>query len=284
MRIVYVDGKFLPWEEAVIPVDDLAVLRGYAVCDVMRTFDGNPYFIDDHIRRLFLSAEKINIALPWSPGDIKAVVFKIIEKNRDSSPGGEPGTGEVNIRTIVTGGSSPDFFTPSGKPRLIVMATPVPSLPAWWYERGVKVITHHEERSNPEAKVTDYTPAARAMKKAKAANAVDALYISSENLALEATTSNLFAVISGTLVTPDQGVLKGITRKAVISLATPLMPVAERPLPLDELLMADEVFITGTNKGVVPVVQIDETIIAKGVPGSWTRKLIQALKSHAKNP
>lgn len=278
MKIVYVDGKFLPWEAAVIPVDDLAILRGYAVCDIMRTFDGQPYFIDDHIRRLFFSAEKINITLPWSPGEIKSVVFQIIEKNRDAT------RDEVNIRIIVTGGSSPDFFTPAGNPRLIVMATPIPALPAWWYENGVKVITHYEERSNPEAKVTDYTPAALAMKKAKTSGAVEALYISSDHHALEATTSNLFAVIDGTLVTPDQGMLKGITRKAVLTLAAPLLPVSERPLPLTELLQAEEIFITGTNKGIVPVVQIDDTVVGNGTPGAWTRKLMQALKDHARTP
>ena len=150
----------------------------------------------------------------------------------------------MNIRIVVTGGSSPDFFTPSGKPRLIVLVTKVPALPDCWYTKGIKTITHFEERSNPEAKVTDYTPAARAMKKVKAAGAIEALYISSDNLALEATTSNLFAVIKGVLVTPDQGVLKGITRKAVIRLARTMMPVQERPLPLEELFAADEAFIT----------------------------------------
>ncbi len=273
MTIVYVDGKFLPWEEAVIPVDDLAVLRGYAVCDFMRTFEGRPFFLDDHIRRLFLSAEKINIALPWQINDIKTVVHQVLQKN--------PGMGEVNIRIVVTGGSSPDFFTPSGNPRLIVLLTQVPELPKWWYTTGIKTITHYEERSNPEAKVTDYTPAARALKKAKAAGAVDAIYISSDNLALEATTSNLFAVINDTLVTPDQGVLKGITRKAVMGIAQSVMRVKERPLPLEELYAADEVFITGTNKGVVPVVQIDDSIIGKGTPGPWTQKLLLALKGQS---
>jgi branched-chain amino acid aminotransferase len=252
-----------------IPVDDLAVLRGYAVCDLMRTFDGRPVFLDDHIQRLFLSAEKINISMPWGAEKIKAIVHEVLEKNS--------AMGDVNIRILVTGGSSLDFFTPSGTPRLIVLVTQVPALPDWWYSKGIKTITHYEERSNPEAKVTDYTPAARAMKKAKAVNAVEAIYISADHLALEATTSNLFAVIKDTLVTPDQGVLKGITRKAVLGLARTMMPVAERPLPLNTLYAAEEVFITGTNKGVVPVVQIDDNVIGDGTPGPWTRSLIKAL-------
>lgn len=273
MKIVYVDGQYLPWDQAAIPVDDLSILRGYAVCDIMRTFEGRPYFIDAHIQRLLDSGTKIGLSLPWPATQIKAIVHEILQRNQD--------LGEVNIRLIATGGSSPDFFTPAGNPRLIVMATPIPKLPSQWYTDGVKVITHYEERPVPDAKVTDYVPAALAMKKAKAAGAVEAIYVSADNLALEATTSNLFAVFGTTLVTPDTGVLKGITRKAVLELARDLMTVSERPLPLSELLTADEVFITGTNKGVVPVVQIDETTIGTGRPGPATRKLIEALSRHA---
>jgi branched-chain amino acid aminotransferase len=273
MKIVYVDGKFLPWDKAVIPVDDLAVLRGYAVCDIMRTFRGTPYFLDEHIQRLMDSARKIGITLPWQAPDIKKIVSKVLDKN--------PGLSEVNIRIIITGGSSPDFFTPSQAPRLIVLVTDIPSLPEEWYTKGVKVITHYEERANPEAKVTDYVPAALALKKAKKTGAMEAIYISSDNLAMEATTSNLFAFIDNTLVTPATGVLKGITRRAVLGLAKDMFEVEERPLPLDELLTAREVFITGTNKGVVPVVQINETVIGDGTPGDNTKALIEALDGHA---
>lgn len=273
MKIVYVDGEFVPWDRAMIPVDDLAVLRGYAVCDIMRTFEGVPYFLDEHIQRLMNSAAKIGLDLPWSGREIKEVVTRVLEKNPDLD--------EANIRIIITGGSSPDFFTPGNAPRLIVMATDILPLPLEWYTKGVKVITHYEERTMPDAKVTDYIPAALALKKAKARGAVEAIYVNGENLALEATTSNLFAFIDNTLVTPATGVLKGITRKAVLSLAADLFDISERPLPLDDLLRAEEVFITGTNKGVVPVVRIDDTSIGSGRPGKNTLVLKKALDDHA---
>ena len=273
MTIVYVNGEYLPWDQAMIPVDDLSILRGYAVCDIMRTFQGTPYFLDEHIDRLIMSARKIGITPTWSATDIKAVVTRVLEKN--------PGLDEANIRILITGGSSPDFFTPSDSPRLIVMATDIPPLPENWYSQGVKVITHYEERAMPEAKKTDYVPAALAQKKAKAVGAVEAIYISADRYALEATTSNLFAFIGETLVTPAEGVLKGITRKAVLALACDRFEVSERAIHLDELFAADEVFITGTNKGVVPVVQIDDTVIGTGRPGKKTLKLKAALDAHA---
>ncbi|HCY84969.1 MAG TPA: branched-chain amino acid aminotransferase, partial [Desulfobacteraceae bacterium] len=156
-----------------------------------------------------------------------------------------------------------------------------PPLPESWYTEGIKVITHHEERAMPEAKKTDYVPAAMAQKKAKAVGAVEAIYISADGYALEATTSNLFAFVRGSLVTPAQGVLKGITRKAVLALASDKFRVVERAIALEELLTAEEVFITGTNKGVVPVVQIDDTVIGTGKPGKKTLAVKEALDAHA---
>ena len=78
MKIYYVDGRFLEAEKAVIPVDDLAVLRGFGVCDIMRTFDRQPFLINEHIQRLKNSAEKIGLKLKWSKQDL-------IEKNVDSN-------------------------------------------------------------------------------------------------------------------------------------------------------------------------------------------------------
>ncbi len=188
---------------------------------------------------------------------------------------------EANIRIVVTGGSSPDFFTPMGNPRLIVMVTPIKKLPESWYSNGVKTITIHQERDVPDAKVTSYIQAALALKKAKEQGAVEAIYVNRKNEALEGTTSNLFAFFGNSLVTPGHGVLKGITRKVILSLGHRFFKVEEKPLELEKLLQADEVFISGTNKGVVPVIQIDDSIISQGKPGKNTQTIIQALDRHA---
>lgn len=273
MKIVYVDGKFVPREQAVIPVDDLAVLRGYAAWDIMRIYRGRPYFMDEHIERLMVSAKKIGLDLPWSHQEIQSVILTLLEKN--------PGMDQANIRVLITGGSSPDYFTPSGRSRLIVLPTKILEIPPQWYTKGVKVITIKENRALPDVKITGYIQAALALKKAKAAAAVEAVYINSENQALEATTSNLFAFIKGVLVTPDTGILKGITRKTILSLAEPRFKISKQPLPLSDLLGAGEVFISATNKGVVPVIQIDDVTIGSGTPGPDTRFLMAALNTHA---
>ena len=97
---------------------------------------------------------------------------------------------------------------------------------------------------------------------------------------LEGATSNLFAFIGGQLVTPGRGILSGITRKAVLDMAAQHYPVEIRDLPRKELTGAREVFITGTNKGLVPVVQIDDVVIGNGRPGSETLNIMKLLKTH----
>ncbi len=273
MKIFYVDGAFVRSDQAVIPVDDLAVLRGYGVCDIMRTYQGKPYFLEEHILRLENSARKVGLTLPWTHEEIKKIVVQTLQHNPDMD--------EANIRMVVTGGSSLDFFTPTGTPRLIVLVTAIPKLPEIWYTEGIRVVTILQEREVPDAKVISYIPAALALKDAKSRGAVEVIYVNPNQEALEGTTSNLFAFFGNTLVTPDQGILKGITRKLVLSLGARFFGLEEKPLPLDRLLQADEVFITGTNKGVVPVVQIDDTPIGNGRPGPHTRKLMQALEQHS---
>ncbi len=273
LKIYYIDGKFVPEDKAVIPVDDLAVLRGFGVCDLMRTYNGKPYFFNEHIKRLEHSAKEIGLELPWSREDIINIVLETLKRNGSIN--------EANIRIVITGGSSPDFFTPQGNPRLLVLVTQIPELPASWYEKGVKVITISIERDIPGAKSIYYIPATMALKKAKKEGAVEALYVDRQGFVREGATSNFFAFINGCLVTPDKDVLKGITRQAVLDIAKKYFKTELRRIALDELFKAEEVFITGTNKGVVPVVMINNTKIGDGKPGKNTNIIIDALNDYA---
>jgi len=271
VAIYYIDGNFVPAEKAVIPVDDLAILRGIGVFDLLRTYDGKPYFLDAHIDRLETSAQKIGLTLPWSHDDITTVVEQTLAKN--DIP-------EANIRIVVTGGPSADFMTPSGSPRLLVLVSPVPRLPDHWYTKGVKIISWEVERPIPGAKSIDYISASLALKKAAAEGGIEALYIDRNGLALECTTSNIFVFVGDKLVTPGKGILSGVTRKVVLELAKKLFAIDLRDISRTELLAADEVFITGTSKGLVPVVQVDDEVIADGRPGHRTQQLIAAMKRH----
>lgn len=263
----YVDGQFVDATEAVIPVDDLAIMRGYGVFDLLRTLNGRPLFLKEHIQRLEESARRIGIKLQWTQRQLVDIVINTLHRNSFQ---------ESNIRIVVTGGSSPDFITPQGKPRLLVLVTQAPMLPQEWYIEGVKIITFFSERSIPGAKSIDYVAATIALKQARDQGAIEAVYVDHNQYVLEGTTSNIFALINGSLVTPGKGILSGITRKAVLQLAAKTLTVKIRDLDLDELRSAEEVFITGTNKMIVPVVQVDKRTIGKGRPGQATRTLMHA--------
>lgn len=268
MSVYYIDGSFVPAEQAVIPVDDLAVLRGFGVFDLVRTYNGKPFFLKEHLERLHHSAAEIGLHVPWSHSELNEIVLDTLAKNNYP---------ESNIRIVVTGGSSPDFTTPQDKPRLLVLVSPMPKLPESWYTDGVKLITRVTDRFKPGVKSINYIPATVALEEARRKGAIEALYLDREGYVLEGTTSNIFIFKENKLVTPGRDILSGITRKVTLDVATTLFDVQIRDISRQELLGADEVFITGTNKGLVPVVQVDDARIGSGRPGPLTAKLTDEL-------
>jgi branched-chain amino acid aminotransferase len=262
MDVYYVDGRFLPSNQAMIPVNDLAILRGYGVFDFLRTYGGKPFHLRNHLERLARSAHHIGLSFPWTLDELAGIVLETVTRNNCS---------EANIRIVITGGSSPDFITPREKPRLLVLVTPVPPQPEAWYRDGVKIITIPSARNIPDAKSINYIPATIALKKAARQEAVEAVYVSTDGKVLEGTTSNVFAFLGDELVTPGKGILPGITRQVILDITTDMYEPKIRDMTVEELLAAEEVFITSSNKEVVPVVQVDDTMIAGGKPGDRTR-------------
>lgn len=264
-NIFYVDGEFVSSSDAALPVTDLAILRGYGVFDFFRTYGGKPFHLDEHLQRLRRSAALIDLELPWAHEEIKAIVIETVARNN---------LPECNVRILVTGGATDDFITPKDEPRLMVMVTPAAPPATHYYNDGAKVVTFETERYIPGAKTINYIPAIRAMKRARAVEAVEAIYVNRDGHALEGTTTNLFAFIGDKLVTPGDGILWGITRSVVLELAQEMFPLEMRVLPVQELLTADEVFITASNKQVMPIVQVDETVIGDGKPGPRTKQIM----------
>ncbi len=270
MDIYYIDGEYLPENEAVISVNDLALLRGYGVFDFLRTYNNTPFFLDEHLERLRRSAELIDINLPWSNDELRDIVRETLSRN---------GYPESSIKILLTGGDSYDGLTPSGNSRLLVMVSPLKPLPASLYETGVKLTTSRIIRLFPGAKSTNYIAGIRAMAAAKRSGAVESLYIGRKNQVLECVTSNFFGFRGNTLVTPESDILPGITRKVILDLANGVFSTEMREMTLDELETLDEAFITSSNKEVLPVVQVDDIVIGNGMPGQNTRRLMELFKS-----
>ncbi len=275
MDIYYVDGEFVAAAQAVIPVNDLAVLRGLGAFELLRTYGGRPFALDEHLSRLAKSAKKIGLPLPGDIHHIKQVVLDTLARNRRQD--------EVNIRIIVTGGSSPDFMTHQGQPRLLVLVSAMPRQPREWYTDGVKITTMQSRRVLPGAKSINYLSATIAMKRAREKDAVESAYVDRDGLVYECTTSNIFIFRNDRLVTPGRRILAGITRGVILQMAEKMFTIEVRDLPFEEFIAADEIFITGTNKGIVPVVRIDDIVIADGRPGPRTCRLMAALEVHTQD-
>ncbi|MFO7709395.1 MAG: aminotransferase class IV [Desulfobacterales bacterium] len=270
-NVYYVDGRFVADSEAVFPINDLGLLRGYGCFDFMRTYHGKVIFIKDHVGRLFRSAREIGIELPWTETEIRELVLETLRRNPPV---------ESNVRILVTGGPSADFITPQGKARMAIMVAPVNVYPPAWYTEGAKIITATHNRTIPAAKSIDYTRAIMVLSEARRKGAIEVVYMDSLGRVREGTTSNLFIFKGNTLVTPGENILHGITRQKVLGLAENRFPVQIREITRAELSSADEAFITSSNRKIVPIVQVDKETIGEGKPGVNSCALMQSFEEY----
>jgi branched-chain amino acid aminotransferase len=270
--IFYVNGDFVPKDHARISATDLAILRGLGVFESLRTYGGEPFRMPDHLARLRNSAEAVGILVPWTDKQLCTVVDELLAINK---------LPEAAIRLVVTGGESEDYFHPSGKPGLIIMTSALRPFSPDNYKKGVKVATAKMERFFPEAKTINYLPGVVAMQHARKEDPeiVEVLFIDRFGYVTEGTTSNCFAFIGGRLVTPGEKILNGVTRQVVLELAADRFPVDIRNITLQEFRGADEVFLTGSVKEILPVNRIDGEVVGRGACGARTQQLLDAFKA-----
>jgi branched-subunit amino acid aminotransferase/4-amino-4-deoxychorismate lyase len=187
----------------------------------------------------------------------------------------------AGIRFVLTGGYSEDSFTPA-TPNFMITVEELSQVPAEVAEMGVKLMSYEHQREMAEVKTTNYVTALRLRKKLQAQKGYDILYHSQGNV-LELTRSNFFLVKGNTVITAASQILKGVTRQTVLNLAESHYTVEVRDVKLSELAQADEAFLTGTNKKIVPVVQVDNQLIGNGKAGRVTRNLYQAFLEFEKS-
>lgn len=270
MDIYYAHGQFVQEQDALISVNDLSVIRGYGVFDFLRTYNGVPFHVKEHLTRLQNSARLIGLALPCSLEDIETLIQKGLSLSNHK---------EKNIRIIVTGGLSDNGITPGEAPQLLLMITATTSFPSNYYEEGAKLITSHVDRFMPGAKTINYIPAILCQKDATAQGALEAIYVDRDGYLLEGTTSNLFAVRDGCLITPPcDRVLPGITRQVILERAKDVMEVVQRPIHKDEIRLLDEVLITSSVKEVIPITVVDSVTISNGAIGPISQKIMELFR------
>lgn len=271
---VYISGKLVPAEEATVSVFDHGLLYGDGVFEGLRSYGGKVFRLEEHVARLFESAQAICLEIPLSPGKMAAAINECVAAN------------EINdgyIRAIVTRGAGTLGLDPNrcSNPQVIIIAGAIQLYPKELYENGLELITssvirNHPAALDPRIKSLNYLNNILAKIEGIKAGCIETLMLNHKGEVAECTGDNIFLVRRGQLFTPplDAGILEGITRNAVIDLAQEAgLVVHQSALTKHDVYVADECFLTGTAAEIIAVVKVDDRTIGDGNPGRVTRDL-----------
>ncbi len=276
---VYLDGRFVEKNEAVVSVFDHGLLYGDGVFEGIRSYNGLVFKLEEHLGRLFESARTLMLEIPLSKKELEKTVLETLKVNALK---------DAYIRLVVTRGIGDLGLDPRKclKATLFIIADKITLYPKEYYEKGlvlatVPTVRNHPEALNPQLKTLNYLNNILAKIEATNAGVNEAILLNAQGYVTECTGENIFFVKGKSVWTPPPyvGILKGITREAVMGLAEASgLAVREDVFTRHELYTADEVFLTGTAAEIVPVVKIDNRLIGTGRPGPVTLKLMKAFK------
>jgi branched-chain amino acid aminotransferase len=249
---VFQNISLLEKQNASLPINDLAFLRGYGVFDFFLLAKGLPLFFEDHWQRLNRSATAMHLQVPFSREELLEAIALLYAKMPLPFAG---------VRVTLTGGNSPDGYNLGPEPNSLITLQPLPMFTDALPEKGMALMTHNYRRPLSQVKSIDYTVGIMMQQHAKTMGFDEVLYVQ-DGYVSECPRANIFGVNQqGKLITPDSGVLEGITRSRVLNLAHNSIGLEVRPVSLQELLQCKEVFITSTTKGIMPIYKIDNVLI-----------------------
>ena len=276
-RIIFMNDRLVPEDEAKVSVFDHGLLYGDGVFEGLRSYAGTVFRLDAHLDRLWASARAICLEIPLSKAAVAKAVNDTLAANK---------LVDGYVRLVVTRGAGSLGLDPNRtkNPQVIVIADTISLYPREFYEQGLKIVTAATQRVqsaalSPRIKSLNYLNNIMAKLEGLRAGCVEALMLNHKGEVAECTGDNVFVVRSGALLTPppDAGILEGITRNAVMELARAAgIECREATLTRHDLYTADECFLTGTAAEVIPVVDIDGRTIGAGTPGPITKQLTTA--------
>lgn len=278
MSIVYLNGEFLPAEQAHVPVLDRGFLFGDGVYEVVPAYGGRLLRLDQHLARLEQSLAGIRMHPPLEREAWARILEELIRRN-DGGP-------DISVYLQVTRGVAPKrdhAFPAEVRPTVFAMTSPIPPVPARVLEEGVAAITLDDIRwSYCNIKAITLLPNVLLRQQAVDGGAAEAILIR-DGHAIEGSASNLFVVLEGVIVTPPLGprLLPGITRDLVLELcARHGLPHREADITEAELRGAREIWVTSSTKEVVPVTRLDGQPVGDGSPGPLWRNVIGLYQDH----
>lgn len=276
---IFLNGKFVPKDQAVVSVFDHGLLYGDGVFEGIRAYGGKVFRLKEHVERLFDSAKAIRLSIPYDAVTFASHIKASVRENALK---------DAYIRVVVTRGPGDLGLDPDKcpTPTVFIIADTISLYPKEFYENGLAIVTVPTRRNVPEAlnpriKSLNYLNNILAKIEGKLSGCVEALMLTDSGFVCECTGDNIFCLRENHLITPPVylGALKGITRGVVMELAAARgLKVEETPFTRHELFTADEVFLTGTAAEIIPVTRIDGRIIGGGKPGARTTALMGAFR------
>jgi len=263
----YFNGNLVYYQDLKLHVTDLLFQRGYGVFDYFRSRKGKIPWLDDYVKRLYNSLELSAIEVELNQDQFKSEVHRLQERN---------GLDNGAYKVIVTGGYSENLESVTGQSNTIIMNIPWTRPPEASFRKGVNLISEEFVRPNPEVKTLYYLNTLRLQKKLREFQAVDVMFYSGR--ISEASRANLFFVKDSKVYTPASDILKGITRKQVLSL---FPEIQVEDIDFGRLYEFDEMFLTSTSRDVTPVVSVEGKMIGNGIPGPITLEIQAAFDKNA---
>ena len=281
--LIYLNGAFVPKEEARVSVFDHGFLYGDGVFEGIRAYNGRVYRLTEHVDRLFDGAKAIDLTVPLTKQEMIEAILETLRQNNLT---------DAYIRPIISRGDGDLGLDPRKCPKanVVVIAVEWGATYGDLYEKGLTAVSVSIRRNPAEAlppniKSLNYLNNILAKIEANYKGGDEAIIFDTNGYVAEGSGDNIFVVKNGAICTPPTiNNLRGITRAAVLELLEAMgIPYAEQNMGYYDLYTADEVFVTGTAAEVAPITLIDGRTIGTGRPGPITRQLIEAFKTTTKN-
>lgn len=272
MSTAYLNGVFLPLDQAQIPVLDRGFLFGDGVYEVIPVYGGKLFRLEHHLRRLQNSLDGVRIGNPLADAEWQTVLSKLVNAPQEQ---------DQSIYLQVTRGVAPrrdHAFPVATPPTVFAMCTPGQSAREIDSEPGIAAITLADIRwQHCNIKAITLLPNILLRQQAIEANAAEAILIR-DGCAVEGAASNVFAVCDGVVTTPPNSaaLLPGVTRDLVLELARAnSIPCREADIPVGDLVSADEIWLTSSSREISPVIRLDDRTVGDGKPGPVWRRMIR---------
>lgn len=272
MSIVYLNGKFIPQESATISIMDRGFLFGDGIYEVVPVFDGLLFGLEDHLKRMDKSLAAIDMQNPLTHEKWKTVLEKLLIENK-------VGRESVNCYCQITRGADKTrshIYPENLKPTVVVFLTPLKKSSQEKLSTGFNAITLDDTRRRDcHIKAITLLPNILNIQQAHKQGALEAILIRNGEV-LECTSSNIFIVKNGVILTPPTSplILSGVTRSMILQLAKDHdIPIKECTITPEMLFSADEVWVTGSSKEICPIVQVNNQPVGNGQVGPLWQKM-----------